>query len=104
MTSLEARARFRDPYFAMEPERYENDAFVGFAVGNDFNREIIRPGWQDDYPDGVIGIRVDDDFWVVAALPYEEYKDVAIKDIVAELWPDVTNPEFKSDSIQGDLS
>lgn len=71
----------------------------------DFNREIVAPGLIDVFPEGAIGVRVDDDFWSVAALPFEKYRNVPIQDIVAEFWPDImTKAEFNPDSecyIQG---
>jgi hypothetical protein len=65
------------PYF------YEPDGLPGL----DFNREFVQPGEQAGFPDGVIGIRVDDDFWCVAAIPLS-YADVPLIDIVRILWPD----------------
>ena len=56
----------------------------------DFNREIIPAGVLSLFPNGAIGIRVDDDFWAVAALPPENYRDVPIQKIVAELWPELS--------------
>ncbi len=50
---------------------------------NDFNKEILHP---DSPIEGLVGVRVDDNFWLVAMLPYE-YKDIDIKDIVQVLWP-----------------
>lgn len=87
----------REPYFVSETDVVEDD-YIGFAPGNDFNREIIPPGESDSFPDGAIGVRIDDDFWAVAALPYEKYIDVPIEDIVAEFWPNHTNPTFGPDS------
>lgn len=52
----------------------------------DFNKEIYHPGTNKNYPDGVVGIRVDDNFWAVGAIPYE-FKDISIQEIVATLWP-----------------
>jgi len=54
--------------------------------GIDFSREILKPGECEDFPDGALGIRVDDDFWSVAALPLK-YADVPLADIVKNLWP-----------------
>jgi hypothetical protein len=61
----------------------------------DFNREIVRPG-HHDFPDGAIGIRVDDDFWVVGLIPYE-YEPLSIQELVEVLWTYVTEPEFGKD-------
>ena len=63
---------------------------------NDFNREIVHPGENKDFPNGCVGIRIDDNFWVVAVLPYS-YKDKTIQEIVQELWPDAKNVTFKPD-------
>ena len=54
----------------------------------DFNRELVAPGVNDQVPDGAVGIRVDDDFWTVAILPWR-YQEVSIRDIVKELWPSI---------------
>lgn len=54
--------------------------------GLDFNRELIEPGTNDAYPEGAVGIRVDDDFWAVAALPLA-YRDTPLPELVATLWP-----------------
>lgn len=64
----------------------------------DFNREMIHPGDHPELPYGCVGVRVDDDFWLVAVLPYKEYKDKSIQEIVAELWPDAKDPTFNPDS------
>ncbi|UEM03687.1 hypothetical protein JL101_027695 [Skermanella rosea] len=64
---------------------------------NDFNREIAAPGSLDKFPDGAVAVRVDDDFFVVAVLP-PEFVGLGIERIVPVLWPDVTDPVFKSDT------
>ena len=56
--------------------------------GFDFNRHVIEPGDKEAYPGGAIAIYVDGDFWCVGVLPFEDYKDKSIQDIVAEVWPD----------------
>lgn len=63
----------------------------------DFNREIIEPFENRDFPDGAVAIRVDDNFWVVAALPLS-YRDKSIQEIVAEFWPDAKNVTYKPDA------
>ncbi len=55
--------------------------------GTDFCREIHKPGGNEDFPDGVIGIRVDDDFWAVAAIPYK-FNLLPVQEIVETLWPE----------------
>jgi len=55
--------------------------------GLDFNRQIVLPGTNETFPEGAIGVYVDDDYWCVAALPYERYREIAIQEIVAECWP-----------------
>lgn len=54
--------------------------------GIDFNREIHHPGKSDAYPEGALAIRADDDFWIVAVLPYE-YVEYPLPAIVKTLWP-----------------
>ena len=55
--------------------------------GLDFNRQIVEPNVKEDFPDGGMGIYVDDDFWCVAVLPLEQYRETPIEQIVAEFWP-----------------
>jgi hypothetical protein len=75
------------PYF------YEKE-----LAGIDFNREIVEPGVLEKFPDGALGIRVDQDFWIAAVLPLK-YKEFALKDIVAILWPEyVEDATFCPDS------
>lgn len=66
--------------------------------GHDFNRDIVEPGDIEEFPEGAVGVRVDGDFWLVAILPLEKYRDVSIEDIVVEFWPDIENPRFCPDS------
>jgi hypothetical protein len=51
-----------------------------------FNRDIIPPGRSDKFPDGTLGIRTDEDFWAVAALPIG-FTALPLPRIVAILWP-----------------
>lgn len=74
------RSDLSAPYFASVGNG--DDALPGL----DFCRDIVQPGTNETFPDGAIGIRVDADFWSVAALPMK-YLDVPLKDLVAELWP-----------------
>lgn len=62
----------------------------------DFNRDIVAPGASVTFPDGAIGIYVDENFWDVAALPLR-FIDLPLPRVVAILWPDVTDPEFGED-------
>ena len=70
-------SNLQDPFFYHEERDFPS---------LDFNKEILKPGIRDDFPDGIIGLRVDDNFWQVAALPYEcvEY---STEEIVQFLWP-----------------
>lgn len=52
----------------------------------DFNREVIAP--NDDCPEGMIGIRTDDNFYIVATLPYR-FLALTCEEIVAILWPNI---------------
>lgn len=63
----------------------------------DFNREIVPPGVNERFPDGAVGVRADDDFWVLAALPYSCVA-FSIEEIVHAIWPEITNAEFMPDS------
>lgn len=78
------------PYWVEETDKLPFDEC-------DFNREIVEPGTNEIFPDGAVGIRVDDNFWAVAALPYS-YKEKTIQEIVAEFWPDAKNPTYKPDA------
>lgn len=66
--------------------------------GLDFNRELHAPGTYEKFPEGVVGIRVDTDFWSVAALPWE-YNSWSLRDLVAELWPEyIDEASFEPDA------
>lgn len=54
--------------------------------GLDFNREIVEPGKNEKWPDGVLAIRADGDFWVVAAIPLK-YRNVPFEHVIKALWP-----------------
>jgi hypothetical protein len=54
----------------------------------DINREMFPPGSNARYPEGVVGIRTDDDFFCAAALPWR-YRDLPASVIAPILWPDV---------------
>lgn len=70
---------------------------------HDFNREIVPAGKNDNYPEGALGIRVDDDFWVVAVLPFR-FAELSIENLVEVIWPDIyPKAEFKPDSRDPDL-
>lgn len=93
-----ARDRLQEPYFATAPDVVDKDGYTGFSVGRDFNREIVEPGTNETFPDGAVGIRVDDDFWTVGALPLKDYRTMPLPQIVSIFWPEVTDPIFKPDS------
>lgn len=59
----------------------------GPLPGLDFNRHVVEPNTNEDFPQGAVAIYVDDDYHSVAALPLERYRDVSIETIVAEQWP-----------------
>lgn len=83
---------FNKPYW------YDEDS--NNLICLDFNREIHPPGTYDEYPDGVVAIRMDDDFWTCAVLPWE-YHIKSVEEIVYELWPELrgnSEVEFKPDS------
>lgn len=81
------RELLQKPYWAAEDN----------LPGTDFCREMCPPGSNENFPEGAVGIYVDDDFWSVAALPWS-YKDTPLQDIVAELWPDyMPGAEFRAD-------
>jgi hypothetical protein len=53
---------------------------------DDFNKEIFHPGVHPDFPDGVLGIRADDNFWQVALLPYR-FHELSMESIAQIVWP-----------------
>lgn len=70
--------------------KYED---LGFR---DFNKEIFHPSSERDYyPEGVVLIRTDDDFWIEATLPYHPYATMNIKDICESLWPELKTETVK---------
>lgn len=94
---MSIRDDLKEPYWF-----YKYDPKCHFP-GLDFNREIVKPGTNETFPDGAIGVRVDDDFWAVAALPWK-YLDTPIDEIVKELWPEyvVEGATFELDSNEDD--
>lgn len=66
----------------------------------DFNRELVYPNTHPKHRDGCIFVRTDDDFFVVAALPWE-FNEISIGDIVAVLWPHLTPSQisFYADTV-----
>ncbi len=54
----------------------------------DFNREMFAPGQNPSYPEGVVGIRCDDDFWICAALPWR-FKEYGLQKLLSTLWPNM---------------
>jgi hypothetical protein len=83
------RNRLNLPYHAVE------ESSIPF---HDFNREIIQPGATEEFPNGAIGIRCDDDFWIVATLPYE-YLNTPLPEIIKELFPNISwKATYKADS------
>lgn len=69
----------------------------------DFNKDIIHPNnYSDEYKEGALGLRVDGDFWAVAAMPYE-FSELTTKEIVTILWPEsVGKAYFKPDSVESE--
>lgn len=82
----------KPPYYALDLENMED------VPGHDFNREIVHPGENPEFPDGAVGIRIDDDFWTVAALPYDEFRRCTIEELVAVLWPKIDDASFGPDT------
>ena len=81
--------------------RTDDSDATGYFVAKDhhftdFNRQIVEPGEDENFPDGALGIYVDDDYYAVAALPYK-YKALSCAEIVASLWPEIENPTILPD-------
>lgn len=72
---------------------------------DDFTKDVVKPNDTEypnakgevAWPEGATTVRMDDDFFLCAVLPYE-YKDLTIQEIVAILWPTVENPRFNPDT------
>lgn len=79
---LDIRGSLVQPYWATG----ETESLPGF----DFNREIVPPGTNVDFPEGCLGIRADGDFWAVAALPLS-YEAVPLETLVKALWPTIAD-------------
>ena len=63
--------------------------YVGCALPTlDFNKEICPPGTIERFPEGVVGLRTDDNFFTVGAIPYE-FRDLSIKDIAETLYAEL---------------
>lgn len=75
-----------EPYFWYEK--------VDEMPGHDFTRELIKP--SKEWPEGVVCIRVDDDFWSMAALPWE-YRRLPLAVVVEILWPEIEKPILCAD-------
>ncbi len=102
LLNFKHNCKFIIEYFKLRDDEYTSESyhFLGtnfhFATGknfgfNDFNKEIITPGSgskyvREQFPDGCVGIRVDDDFWIEAVLPYK-FKDLETPEIIEVLWP-----------------
>lgn len=83
-----------EPYWAVD----EDDSLL--QIYSDFNRELVPPGINETFPEGAVGVRVDDDFWTAAALPWS-WADVPIEEIVRRLWPSkLDDARFEPDSVQ----
>jgi hypothetical protein len=57
--------------------------FVNFR---DFTKEVIPPGESKEFPDGLVSLHVDDDFWIAAVIPYK-YRNNSTEILVRSLWP-----------------
>lgn len=91
-----------------EPEDFENEAgirkvdvpsekfyYYNEPPTHDFNRELAPPGVDKLFPEGAFAIRCDDNFWVVAVLPWK-FVDLTCQEICEVLW-DFKNMEFLPD-------
>lgn len=73
------RSELKKPYWAAPDDK---DVWPGL----DFNRELVSPGTNENFPCGAVGIRIDGDFWQVAALPWS-WRHYPLPEIVRALWP-----------------
>lgn len=60
---------------------------------HDFTKELHPPKTNKIFPRGVVGIRMDDDFWMVAALPWK-YHWLSTEELTKMLWPEITDATF----------
>lgn len=65
---------------------YADDYEECSTYGIDFNRDLLPPNTSSERPEGGVAIRVDDDFFVVAFLPWK-YHELSILELVKVLWP-----------------
>lgn len=65
--------------------RYENWWYILHYPFNDFTKEIVEFE-IDDYPEGAIDIRGDDNFWIFAVFPLK-FKTLTVQEIVSVVWP-----------------
>lgn len=86
------------PYSSNEQNIVEEGDYIGFDCGSDLNKEICDPGVSEAWPNGVVAIRADDSFWVVAFLPYEEFADKSMAEIAGVFWPNFTAISFNPDT------
>jgi len=80
--------KLQSPYWASKDDKFPT---------YDFNKEIIEPKVSITFPKGAVGIRVDDNFWQIAALPLSEFRHVSIEKIVEHFWPNVKDATFNKD-------
>lgn len=55
---------------------------------HDFNKEIAKPGSAKSFPEGAVALRVDDDFFIVAVLPYVHAR-TPVDSLVYEVFPEL---------------
>ena len=84
-----------------EPKTFAEPYWVAPAddlPSHDFNRELLEPGRLETFWAGAVSIRVDDDFWAVAVLPWS-YHEKSCEEIVREIWPSITKFRINPDSV-----
>ena len=68
---------------------------------HDYTKEVVKPGVNETFPEGGVGLRVDGDFWIVAVIPYV-YRFETTEQLVNQLWEDLTvytiMPDHKEES------
>jgi len=105
MSSIEKLQRFKDILIDSVDEYVMGDQFDDsywyrmMTICSYLNKEVVHPGVNEDYPDGVVGVRDDDNFWAIAVIPYE-FKNLAIEEIASVFWPH-ERLEFGPDVFEG---
>ena len=62
-------------------------------IANDFNWELKSPEMDSKFPDGLAGIRMDENFYMLATIPYK-FKELDLEEVVRYLHPSLEGEEI----------